>query len=105
MSIGTKGSITAYPLSGKQLRSGDLVDQVQSDLNLGLKLQILGHQIIFSSLPIFRRKPDLGQIESAREQPIAFFAGIADKDTRLAVFHFADRAAILPGNPNGLFSL
>jgi hypothetical protein len=33
MSIGTKGGITANPLSGKQFRSDDLVDQFQSDLN------------------------------------------------------------------------
>src|SRR4030042_6747346 len=105
MSIGAKGGITTYPLSGKQVGSGDLVDQFQSDLNLGLKGQILGHQVIFSSLRIVRGKPDLGQIESAREQPIAFFAGVADKDTGLAVFHLADRAAILPRDPPGLFAL
>src|SRR3989304_8720025 len=105
MSIGAKGGITTYPLSGKQMGSGDLVDQFQSDLNLGLKGPILGHQVIFSSLGIFLGKPGIGQIELAREQPIAFFAGVADKDTGLAVFHLADGAAILPRNPYGLFAL
>jgi hypothetical protein len=105
MSIGTKGRITAYPLSRKQVRLGNLMNQFQSDLNLGLKSQILGHQVVFSSLRIFRRKPDLWHIEPACKQPITFIAGVAQKDTGLTVFHLTDGPTILPGNPNGLFAL
>ena len=105
MSVRTKGGITAYPPSRKQVRSGNLMDQFQSDLNLGLKAQILGDQVIFSSLRILRGKPELRHIELAGEQAIAFLAGVADEDTGLAVFHLTDGAAVLPGNPNGLFAL
>ncbi len=104
MSIRAKGCITAYPLSRKQLRLGDLIDQLQGDFNLGFKSQILGRQVICSSLRIFRGKPDLRHIESPCEQTIPFIAGVANQDTGLTVFHLTDGAAILPGNPDGFFT-
>ena len=105
MNIRTEGGITANPPAGKEFGLDHLIDQFQSDLELGLKGQILGHPIFFTSLCILQGKPNLRQIEPTCEQSIPFFTGVADKDTGLAVFHLADGTAILTGNAYGLLAL
>ena len=105
MDIRAEGGITANPPTREKLGLGDLMDQVQSNLELGLKGQILGHPILFPSLGIVGRKPDLRHVEPAGEQPIAFFTGVADKDPGLAVFHFTQGTAVLPRNAYGLLAL
>ena len=102
--VGTKGGITADPSSGKKFFFYDLLDKGEGDLRLGLEGEILGDQIVGTAFRIGSREPFLGHIQLAGEQAIAFGTGVPEKDSGLAVVHFARGAAVLPGDPDGLFS-
>ena len=87
----------------EQVTVRNFVEKIEGDLRLGLKGEILWDQVILSSLFVLFGEPFCGHVKLAAEQAIAFLTGVTDKDTGLAVFHFAHGTTILACDADGLF--
>lgn len=62
------------------------------------KNNILRHEIEIASLLLLFGKPAFGHVQPTGQKTVALSAGVADKDTGLAVIDLAESAAILAGD-------
>ena len=89
------GSITANPLGLKPAAVECLADQSEPDFIFSGKIQFFWDMAFFSESRVRLTKPFLGKIQLVIHEAVSMIPGISQKYAGLAVFSFAQTAAVL----------